>query len=327
MRALPSADVTARPPANPPRIGLVGAGRTQQGLGPYLATAFEEAGCRVTAVTGRDAHGALRGSRQLGELLGHPVDAAVDAATLARAVDALVIASPVVSHAHALDAALAAGVPCLCEKPLVGWREAAAGRARVQTFAVRGLLLDENCQWPFVLPALFELFPQLRTEPVQRIDLGLSPVGSGPSMVEDSLSHVLSVVQALLPWAAEALLADIRQDDASRDAERNAVHFALRAGDRECAVALHLVRCPEPPRPAWLAVNGRRMDRRIGPAYSISFADGERTVKTRDPLRELVYRFADLLTQPHRDRTQALAALVDHRLRLYADILRHFWQG
>lgn len=323
LAAVASARVTPKAPANPPRIGIVGPGRTQQGLGPYLAAAFEEAGCRVTAATGRDAAGALRGARQLAEQLGHPVDAAVDAAALARAVDALVIASPVPSHAAALDAALAAGVACLCEKPLVGWREAEAGRARVRTFAARGLLLDENCQWPFVLPALYELFPALRTEPVRRIALGLSPVGRGPSMVEDSLSHVLSLAQALLPWIDGALLTGIEQDDASPDAERNVVRFTLRAGDDECAVALHLARCPEPPRPAWLEADGRRMDRRIGAGYAISFTDGEREVKTRDPLRQLVYRFAGLLTEPERDRIHALAALADVRLRLYADVLRH----
>jgi hypothetical protein len=314
---------TRRPPASPPRIGIVGPGRTQQGLGPFLAAAFEEAGCLVAAVSGRDAAGGQRGAAALAAALGHPVTAATDAAALAHAVDALVVAAPVPSHLGALDAALAAGIPCLCEKPLVGWRETEAGRARIAAFAARGLLLDENCQWPFVLPALFDLFPQLRSEAVQRVALGLSPVGRGPSMVEDSLSHALSLVQALVPWVGEALLADIGQDDASAGAERNVVRFTLRAGDRQVAVELHLARCPEPPRPAWLEVDGHRMDRRIGAAYTISFTDGERTVKAPDPLRQLVYRFARLLTQPHRDRTHALAQFVDHRLRLYADVLRH----
>jgi hypothetical protein len=304
------------------RIGLVGAGRSQQGLGPHLAAAFEEAGCRVTAVAGRDGNGARRGAIELAAVLGHPVDAAADVAALAHAVDALVIASPVPHHAQALDAALAAGVPCLCEKPLVGWREAAAGRARVATFVTRGLLLDENCQWPFVLPALFELFPQLRTQPPRRIAMRLSPVGRGPSMVEDSLSHVLSVVQALVPWSADAVLAGITQDDAGADAEHNVVRFEMRAGYRQAGVELHLRQCPDQPRPAWIEVDGCRMERCIGPGYTISFADGEREVKTADPLRQLVYRFAGLLTQRTRDRSTALAELVDVRLRLYADILR-----
>jgi hypothetical protein len=318
-----------RVPDQPPRIGIVGAGRTQQGLGPYLAAAFEEAGCRVTAVAGRDANGALRGAEQLTAALGHPVDAAADVEVLARNVDALVIASPVASHARALDAALAAGVPCLCEKPLVGWREAAAGRARIDTFAARGLLLDENCQWPFVLPALFELHPRLVGAPVHRVGMGLSPVGHGPSMVEDSLSHVLSVVQALVPDLADAEVAVVEQSDAGPRAEHNVVQFDLRsrAGGQGVAVALHLDRCPEPPRPAWLEVDGCRIDRRIGAGYAISFTDGKHEVKMPDPLRQLVYRFAALLTRPSRDRTTALANLVDARLRLFADVLRHVFEG
>ncbi|MBX3462334.1 MAG: Gfo/Idh/MocA family oxidoreductase [Planctomycetes bacterium] len=314
-------------PNAPPRIGIVGPGRTQQGLGPYLAAAFEEAGCRVTAVAGRDAERARRGAADLAALLGHPVAAATDATALARAVDALVIASPVPSHLGALGVALQAGIPCLCEKPLVGWREVEAGRAAIRAFAAKGLLLDENCQWPFVLPTLFDLFPQLRSEPVRRVAMGLSPVGVGPSMVEDSLPHVLSLVQALAPWAGEALLHGIGQDDGAAAAERNVVRFDLRAGDRAVAVELHLARCPEPPRPAWVEVDGHRMDRRIGPGYQIAFTDGDRVVPTPDPLRQLVYRFAGLLTKPHRDRTHALADLVDTRLRLHADILRHLAAG
>ncbi len=319
---------TPRPnDGNRPRIGIVGAGRTQQGLGPYLAAAFEAAGCRVTAVSGRDGNSALRAAKALTAALGHPVDAAIDAAVLARRVDALVIASPVPSHSAALDAALAAGIPCLCEKPLVGWREAAGGRDRVAAFAARELLLDENCQWPFVLPALFELHPQLVGAPVHRVVMGLSPVGHGSSMVEDSLSHVLSVVQALVPGVAEAEVAVVEQSDGGPAAEHDVVQFDLRnrAGGQGVAVTLHLDRCPEPPRPAWLEVDGCRMDRRIGAGYAISFAAGEREVKMPDPLAQLVYRFAALLTQPSRDRTTALAAIVEHRLRLYGEVLQRLF--
>ena len=55
---------------------------------------------------------------------------------------------------------------------------------------------------------------------------------------------------------------------------------------------LQLRRCPEQPRPAWIAVNEQRIDRRIGSDYAQSFAapDG-RAMNVRDPLHQLVYRF------------------------------------
>ena len=328
VRALPWSLVSDAPlPLQTPRIGIVGAGRSKQGLGPYLAAAFEAAGCRVTAVAGRDAAGAQRGADGLTSQLGHDVAATASAAELARSIDALVIASPADKHAEALDAALAAGVPCLCEKPLVAWQQAEAGRARVRTFAQRGLLLAENCQWPFVLPALFELHPRLAGAPVTRVVMGLSPVGTGLAMVEDSLSHVLSVVQELVPGAGAAEVRGVRQADPRPGAEKNVVAFELAAATgeipaHEITVELHLQRCPEPPRPAWIEVNGCRIDRRIGEGYTISFAtpDG-RHVKTADPLHLLVYRFVDLLRSPQSEPIAALAASIDARLRLYALVL------
>ncbi|HEX5054106.1 MAG TPA: Gfo/Idh/MocA family oxidoreductase [Planctomycetota bacterium] len=313
------------PPSSPPplRVGLVGAGRTRQGLGPYLATALEAAGARVTAVSGRDLGAARLAAVALAERLQHPVSAAASAADLARGVQALVVASPVGRHLEGLDAALAAGVPCLCEKPLVDWQQADAAQQRIAAFAARGLLLDENCQWPFVLPALFDLHPGLVGAPVREVAMGLGPAAVGPTMIVDSLSHVLSVVQSLAVLDGHAPVTRVQQSESAALAEHNDVRFELAATTGPIAVHLHLRRCPEPPRPAWLAVNGARVDRRIGADYAQSFvaADG-REAKVRDPLQQLVYRFVALTQAKDLERTSALASFAALRLRLYTDILR-----
>lgn len=304
------------------RVGIVGAGRTRQGLGPYLATAFEAAGCAVTAVAGRDRASAERAAAALTARLGHAVAAADDAAALARAVDALVIAAPVPGHLAGLDAALAAGVPCLCEKPLVGPADTAIGLARVDAFRERGLLLMENCQWPFVLPSLYELHPQLRGRTPRSIAMALSPVGTGRAMLEDSLSHVLSVVQELVPLPADAAPRYVRQSDAGPLAERNDVRFTLPARSRAVDVSIHLARCPDPPRPAWLAIDGVRADRRIGADYAQSLvAAGGREVLVRDPLHQLVEHFVAAVRHADRDQRARLADTIDVRLRLYAGML------
>ncbi len=305
-----------------PRIGIVGAGSTRQGLGPYFALAFRAAGCRIAGVSGRDAASGERAAAELTARLGDPVPAHADATSLARAVDALVVAAPVAAHLAGLDAALAAGIPCLCEKPVVAVAELAAGRARIAAFRARGLLLLEHCQWPEVLPALWALHPELRGGRLEHIAMGLGPITPGRPMVVDSLSHVLSVVQALVPLPADAVPMQVRQADASELATTNRVTFTLPCQGGAVAVELHLQHTPAQPRPAWIAVNGLRIDRRIGANYAQSFvaADG-RTIPVHDPMHTLVYGFVNSLRVPNRERTTTTADAIDLRLRLYAAIL------
>jgi hypothetical protein len=115
----------------------------------------------------------------------------------------------------------------------------------------------------------------------------------------------------------------VRQDDGDPAAARNVVRFRVPAASGPVDATLHLEHCPQQPRPAWLAVNGVRIDRRLGPDYAMSFvaADG-RAANVRDPLDRLVYGFAANLQRNHSERTSALVEAVAVRLRLYADILR-----
>lgn len=310
------------PPAAPLRVGILGAGRSRQGLGPFLARAFEAAGAVVAAVAGRDAAGGARAAAELAVVLGHPVAAAPDAVALARSVDALVVAAPVGGHLAGLDAALAAGVPCLCEKPLVDAADAAAGLQRVAAFRARGLLLAENCQWPEVLPALRALHPSAMRAPVRSVAMGLSPAEPGSAMVADSLSHVLSVVQAVADLPADALPTNVRQSDPSPSATANVVAFSVPARGRAVEVELRLQVCPTQPRPAWLAIDGLRIDRRIDPGYRIAFvAPDGRAVAAEDPLWRLVYGLRPLLPRAPRERTDAFADAVALRIRLYAAVL------
>jgi hypothetical protein len=53
--------------------------------------------------------------------------------------------------------------------------------------------------------------------------------------------------------------------------------------------------CAAAPRPAWLAINGRRIDRRIGQNYSIAFAADGSKATIEDPVHQMVKRFAALM--------------------------------
>ena len=302
------------------RIGIVGAGRSRNGLGPFLADAFTGAGAAVVGVAGRDLASAARAAAELTARLGRQVLAYPTAHALARAVDALAVASPVAAHPDGLLAAHAAGIPCLCEKPIVDVARTADGLALVEAFRRRGLLLEENCQWPFVLPALFELHPGLRGQPVRSVAMGLGPMSPGRAMVEDSLSHVLSVVQALAAVDAAAGVRAVRQTDPGPLALANVLTFELVGAHGPVAVELHLKNCPQQPRPAWLAVNGCRIDRQIGAGYAQSFVADNKSVPTPDPLHALVYRFVSLLQATDLERTREIADSLASRIRCTAGL-------
>jgi hypothetical protein len=86
-------------------------------------------------------------------------------------------------------------------------------------------------------------------------------------------------------------------------------------------VELHLQCCPQQPRPAWFAVNGVRLDRRLGADYAISFVDEQgRAVNVQDPLGSLVYDFVRKLKDKPIERTHALDAIAV-RIRLYRAVL------
>src|SRR5262245_39481194 len=164
-----------------PTVGIVGAGRTRVGLGPYFARDCERAGLVLAGIAGRDAARTAALAAGYSRQFGHPVAAHTDPVALARSVDALVVATPYEHHDGGLPAALPAGVPFLCEKPLVPPSQFARVLELVDAFAQRPLLLVENCQWPFALPAFDRLFPGARAAPPRRLAMRLSPSAPGPA--------------------------------------------------------------------------------------------------------------------------------------------------
>jgi predicted dehydrogenase len=307
---------------SPRTVGIVGAGRTRVGLGPYFARDCERAGLRLAGIAGRDPARTAALAARYAEQFGHPVAAHTDPLALARSVDALVVATPAEHHADGLAAALAAQVPCLCEKPLVAPHQFGRGRELALGFAARSLLLVENCQWPFVLPAFDRLFPGARRAVPRCVAMGLSPSQPGAEMVLDSLSHVLSFAQAVLPADAGLRLLDCALEDPRCAGDRNVLGARLAWTGGELALELQLQVCTAQPRPAWLSIDGRRMDRRIGADYAIAFAAGERVLAADDPLTQSVAAFAERLRAGAAAAVAAEGRRVLERLELYAAIVQ-----
>ena len=303
-----------------PRIGLIGARRVRQGLGPFVARELAALGADVTCALGTRAESAEQARVEL-RAQGIDVRAYSDADALfeAEALDALAILSPAETHEAHLRRALDAGLHVLCEKPLIWSGTGSAERAAeiVEAFAARGQRLVENCQWPFALGAFEQLHPGTLGAPLERFEMRLSPESRGEQMLVDCISHPLSLLQALAPDR------DARLEDAGfatgTGPETVTVRFVYRAGRVAAPVEVRLVRSESVPRKASLAINARPADRLVRKSdYSMLFAAGDRSVALPDPLRTLLERFVGALDAAGPDpdswriaqRMQMLEALV-----------------
>lgn len=279
-----------------PRVALVGARRVRQGLGPFVARDLAAAGVEIPAVLGTSAESAASAARELTERVGIHArpHTSLDELLAKEPVDALAILSPAETHERYLRAALDARLHVLCEKPLV-WGAAdfpRRGRELVDGFRARGLLLEENCQWPHVLDAFRALHPGWNGGPPRKVAMLLAPAARGIDALRDSLSHPLSLLQALCPDPHPHLEA-IHFERVSRVPETMRVSFVYCTPGARVPCAVDLLADAQVPRPAAIEIDGLRGERRIRlPDYRMELADDERAVPLPDPLSRHVAVFA-----------------------------------
>ncbi len=311
-----------------PAVGLIGARRTRQGLGPFVARELLAAGATVASVVGTRAETAEAARRQLREEQGIDVRsyADVDQMLSNERLDALAILSPNETHEPYLEQALSAGLHVLCEKPLV-WGVADLAKrttSLVDRFAKRSLLLWENCQWPYTLPAFRELHPDLGLDPPEHFSMELSPISSGSRMLADALPHPLSMLQTLVPGAP----AEIVSPRFDVGPSRTLVGFGYRAGDAHTTVEVVLTPSAGIPRPAAYAIDGREARRRIRlPDYAQSFSSGDRSVGVPDPLRALIRAFLAELGERHGGASAPRSDSIADRMALLQTLVRAFETG
>ena len=277
-------------------VVVIGARRVRQGIGEFVARFFHEAGARVRAVVGTSEESVRECRRNLLERYG--LDCAghltVREALERERPDIVAICSPIRFHRAHLEAVAASGAHCLAEKPLWWAEEADRDRttaALVDAFERRSRHLALITQWPMTLPDFYRVHPEQRGRPVERFEMLLSPTVKGTSMVLDSVSHPLSVLQALV-GVGEVESARAVWPDCGGERLRLDFRYVHAAGAVEASC--RLVRKTEPPRPAGYAVNGCAVARRIElPDYRIFFEDGGRRVEVEDPLPRLVRRFLE----------------------------------
>ncbi len=314
-----------------PRGGLVGARRARQGLGPFVARELQAAGADVVAFAGTSEDSVARAGDELRALGVANARGHVGLASLLarEELDALAILSPVETHAGALAAALAAGLHVLCEKPFV-WGEADPAhiaRELVDGFGARGLLLCENCQWPYALPAFEALHPGTTAGPPRRFAMRLSPSAVGRAMLVDALPHPLSLLQALTR-EQPARVVEPRFSSHDSGAEALRVSFVYECAGNRILAEIELVGRSAPPREAWLSLDGRRAQRIVQPAdYSLSLADSERQVALPDPLTLLVGDFVRALVGRLAGAPAPRADIIAWRMDGLCSVVRAFEAG
>jgi predicted dehydrogenase len=277
------------------RVGLIGARHARQGLGPYVARDLVAAGVEVPCFLGTCDATLREAAAQLQERAGVVARGytRLDLMLARESLDAVAILSPAGTHEGFLLAAAAAGLHVLCEKPLLWGGDGLALRARqcVEAFRSAGLLLAENCQWPFALEAFRRLHPGAREGPLERFEMWLSPTSSGVQQIGDCLPHTLSLLQALVPGERPCTeKPTIRTHGTSGE---TTVSFDYLSGSARVSVSVELRPGGRQPREAGFAIDGARGERVIQmPEYTMELSDGERSVELPDPLTARIASFA-----------------------------------
>ena len=283
-----------------PRVGIVGARRERQGLGPHVARYLRTWGAEVPCFVGTGTRTIDLAREELARI-GIEARGYLDPGEMIarERLDALAILSPPETHAACLDLALSGGLHALCEKPLVWGGDANAAEAQriAEGFEERGLLLRENCQWPYTLGAYARLHPGVLDAQASRFEMRLSPMVAGRPMIPDAMPHALSLLQSLAD-GPEPRIEGLRFSTGALDAPAITIAFRYAAGDRAVDASIDLVQEKAQPREAGYAVNGHWARRLIRMEdYAMFFASGARVVDVPDPLALLVGDFVTALKE------------------------------
>ena len=276
------------------RVAVIGARRVRNGTGPFLARQAARAGAKVVAVLGTRPASARKAVEDL-SADGIAAEPYTDYREMFEDAqpDAVIVASPVGTHRPWLQAALDAGAHVYCEKPLMtGPAERVTDIAR--HFAAADLVLAENCQWPYALPAFRRLHAGVDPGAAERFRMLLAPSMRGIARWQETLSHPISLLQVAAPGPAE--LDEIRFQELAPDAADVRLHFRWRTLDRTLDCEVVLEDLEERPRPAGFAFDdavGRRRIHRESYAMRLEAEiDGElRSEVLADPMEAALRDF------------------------------------
>lgn len=316
------------------RVCVIGARRVRNGTGPFLARQLADAGAELVGVLGTTPATADAAREALAED-GYVCEAFTSFERMVSQTrpQVLVIATPAGTHRPWLESALHHELHVLCEKPMLTVFNEDAELVP-QRFAAVGRVLRENCQWPETLSAFAELHPSCNLQAVTRFRMMLAPEFRGLSRWIETLSHPLSLLQAVAQGPAE--LQDIRFAETGPAAPDARLSFRYVTLDRSIDCEVRMQDTGERPRPAEYAFDDCVARRQIEqPGYRFFFDDGyrpegegeARRVEAADPQRLLVASFLEQVRLARRTGAAPADESVARRQRLLAQLLNAYSTG
>ena len=327
-------ELTGDPTTEALRVCVVGARRVRNGTGPFLARQVADSGAELVGVLGTTPATAEAARESLDED-GYPCQAFTSFERMVAETQptALVIATPAGTHRPWLESALQHDLHVLCEKPLltVYNDDAAILPAR---FASNGRVLMENCQWPETLEAFHALHPDCALDQVSRFRMMLAPEFRGLSRWIETLSHPLSLLQAVASGPAE--VENVHFFEAGPAAPDARLSFRYQTLDRVIDCEVRMQDTGERPRPAEFALDdcvARRVVEQ--PGYQFFFDDGyrpegegeARRVPASDPQIRLVEKFVAAVREAQHSGAAPADEAIARRQRLLATLLSAYSAG
>ena len=297
------------------RVLVLGARRRKQGLGEFIARSFHELGAEICGIVGTSPQSVENTVEHLHLQYGISTTGFTDVKTALRQSNPtiVVIATPTPLHRPHLEMVADCGLSCFCEKPLF-WEDGRSVNANevealVNRFSGPGRLLELITQWPETLDEFYSLYPEVKSQPLQRFEMLMGPAAYGINMVIDSLPHVLSMVHCLTG------IGEVQNPCAEyKNPEHLMVSFEYWHASGRVDVDVELIRTPQSPRPAGYAINGYSVQRSIQlPEYQMKFAgDSGNEVVLEDPLKKRVRNYlADLENGQPTDKKRMIASMID----------------
>ena len=274
------------------KTAIIGAGRNKSGIGQYIGKYFQKNGSMVVSVLGTTEKTAFKASSTLTQ---YGIDATYytdfNRMMKKERPDAVVIASPAVTHYEYLINCVKEGVHIFCEKPFV-WQDKndmdinSLLENIFETAQCNDLKIAMNSQWPFSLPCYEQLCGPVHSQKMDTFFIRLSPMVSGKQMIIESVPHALSILYAVF--------GDGQIDHLSIQAykQKIIITFDYNFATGYCGVIIELVRTMLPPRSFSYGFNGKIIHRVLDlDTYDIFFKYLDNLLMIKDPLELSVQDF------------------------------------
>ena len=313
-------------------VAIVGPGRSKQGTGPYIARTFNELGVNICGVVSSSLASAEATAQKLHTEYGIEckVFKSLEKLLQNTDVDVVVISSPVDSHLGYLKLAIQHNCHIFCEKPLwwIGNNQSAELQRinnktcnLVNQCVDKNLVLQLNTQWPFTLPAYYEIFPQqnLNAQSIKNFSMWLSPQSDDGNMILDAIPHALSMLYAIVSAGRIENIQSDYQPGATNQGIAISFNYLHALGDTQ--VAVYLNSSDQTPKPAAYAINDDRVDRHVElPNYLISLRTSDVQVPVMDPLVCSIKNFISSIYSKSSSDETALIDGVNHLAQIYQSV-------